>query len=249
MPVLRFVVAIASLGLLAACSPDYSAIRAWSDQAREIVEPSRDEALPAPAGLDRRDAVSALREAASAWLGTLALLAEDGFLRERENPLTLVAARATSIDAEGGAAVLDLGEAMADAARRIWRAPDLASAVERGDTSFQALMAALGRQIDALARETPDPRAQAAARYAALLADRPTGGTRAAMEELRAMRDEALLRRERSDAAQRAAVTRIAEGHALLKARQSRISQAETARLVRAQEAELRRLARLIEER
>jgi hypothetical protein len=256
MPRLRFVLLLVPLGLLAACSPDYSAIRAWSMQARDLVQPPLAQAgatpspgAPASIGNDRRDAVAALQDTTAAWLATLATLADDGRLRERENPLTGPAGRVEGFDGAGATAILEIGEVIADGARRNWRAPDLATAVARGDAPFQALLAALGRQLDMLALETPDPRADLAARYAALLADRPTRSTRAALDELRAMREQDLLRRARSAAAWRSALVRIGEGHALLNERQRHISQAETARLVRAQESALRQLALLIESR
>jgi hypothetical protein len=184
-----------------------------------------------------------MRQAAGAWLAALALLAEDGLLRDRENPLTPLVAQIRPLDEAGAAAAESLGDTMAYMARRNWRAPELGYAVERGDPAFQVLLGALGRQADRLASATPDPRDGIAARYAALLAARPTPAVRAALEDLRALREDAAARDVRAGEARRAAIARVAEGHALLNERKSRLSQAETARLLRAQESELRRLA------
>jgi hypothetical protein len=238
---------------LAGCSPDYGAVRSWSDQARVFVEPPLAEA-GAPRGESaaargRRDALAALNGAASAWLSALAMLAEDGRIAERANPLTAEAGRVEAFDGEGAAAVLALGEVMADGARRNWRAPDLTTAVERGDPPFQSVILALVRQAEALAAERPDPRVELLARYGPWLAERPGRSLRGAIEELQALRWQELERRARSEAAWRKGIDRLSEGHALLMTRRARLSQAETARLLRAQETELRRLVLLIEGR
>jgi hypothetical protein len=248
MPRFRLTMALLLLGALTACSPDYSAIRDWSARAREIVLPSPDPgapappAAPAPAEPDRRDALLALRDAAGAWLGALALFADDGFLRERDNPLLPLAARARPFDPEGAAAIADLGEAMAFAARRNWRAPQLAYAVDRGNASFQSLLAALERQRAALAAAPlalPEPAAPGR---------RPTPPARAPLDAWHAEREAERAREAaRRDMAGQAAVARIAEGHALLHERRRHLSQAETARLIRAQESELNRLAPLVQ--
>jgi hypothetical protein len=246
----RFVAVLLGLGILSACSPDYGAVRDWAIRAEDVVRPAgaaiaRNDPAPPPAEL--RDGVEAMREAAAAWLGALALLAEDGFLRDRENPLTPLVARIRPLDEAGALAAESLGDTMAYMARRIWRAPELAYAVERGDPAFQALLAALGRQSERLALATPDPRDRIAARYAALLAARPPPGARAALDDVRALREEAAARDLRAREARHAAIARVAEGHALLNERKRRLSQAETARLLRAQDTELRRLAALAE--
>jgi hypothetical protein len=203
----RFLVALL---LLPACSPDYSAVRDWSFQARDTLLPasasrlSSDAAIalraPAPVTEDgRAGAALALQEGAIAWLGLLAYIAEDGLPRRRENPLAGLVPKVRPFDGEGAQALGALGEVMARAARRNWRAPYLSQAVDEGDPPFQAVLAALRRQVDAL----------------------PDGAARAV------------------------AVERIAEGHALLLDRKSRLSRAETAALLRAQEEELRRLMRV----
>jgi hypothetical protein len=216
-PRLRFAVACLGLGLLPACAPDYSAVRDWSVQARETLLPPASlrpatgvaVAPPPPAEVTaegREGAVRALQEAAAAWLGTLAYIADDGLPRGRTNPFGQLAARVMPFDAEGAAAVDALGETLAYGVRRNWRAPQLRVAVERGDAPFQGVIAALRRQTEALDGEA-------------------------------AGRDES------DAAARRAALALIGEGHALLDARRGRLADGETARALRLQASELRRLA------
>jgi hypothetical protein len=217
LPRLRFAVACLGLGLLPACAPDYSAVRDWSVQARETLLPPASlrpatgvaVAPPPPAEVTaegREGAVRALQEAAAAWLGTLAYIADDGLPRGRTNPFGQLAARVMPFDAEGAAAVDALGETLAYGVRRNWRAPQLRVAVERGDAPFQGVIAALRRQTEALDGEA-------------------------------AGRDES------DAAARRAALALIGEGHALLDARRGRLADGETARALRLQASELRRLA------
>jgi hypothetical protein len=255
----RIPVAVTALGLLGACSPDYSAVRDWSTQAREtllpapsvgapatVPAPAAATALPPPppiAETGRAGAVRAMQEAAASWLAFLAYLADDGLPLAREDPLAALPPHVEPVDAEGAAAIRNLGQTMAFAARRLWRAPQLAYAVAQGDPYFQPLMTALARQSDALAGEGPDERASFEARFAPVLAGAQAPGSQAALQELRAVRLAELSRRAEAAAARRAAITRIAEGHALLAERKRILSQSETARLMRAQESELRRLS------
>jgi hypothetical protein len=206
------------LSLLAACAPDYSAVRDWSVQARETLLPpasvrpatglAQAPAPPAEVTAEGREgAVRALQEAAAAWLGALAYMADDGLPRGRTNSFGPLAARVLPFDAEGAAAVDALGETLAFGVRRNWRAPQLRVAVERGNAPFQGVIAALARQTEALAREAP--------------------GTPAAQDQA---------------AARRAALALVGEGHALLEEREGRLAAGETARRLRLQESELRRL-------
>lgn len=202
----RGTMAGALLGLMlpAACAPDYGAVRDWSATGREAVLPPVEvrplggaaAGAPRPAPVTdagRVGAVQAAREAAAAWLGLLAWVAEDGLPPSRDNLLVSHAAALRPFDAEGAEAVLQLGEAMAFGARRNWRAPQLRVAVARGDAPFRGVLAALGRILP-------------------------------------------------QDAPEQARLTHIAEGHALLLEREARLSAPETARLLRLQESELRRL-------
>ena len=126
---LRVLGASLGLSLLAACAPDYAAVRDWSVQARETLLPPASlrpaiglaVAPPPPAEVTaegREGAVLALQEAAAAWLGALAYIADDGLPRGRTNAFGPLAARVMPFDAEGAAAVDALGETLADGVRR-----------------------------------------------------------------------------------------------------------------------------------
>jgi hypothetical protein len=158
-----------ALAFLTACSPDYSAVRDWSVQARVNVLPPAsvrppNSAVTAPAApatvaaSGQEGAVRALEEAAGAWLSMLAFIAEDGVPLERTSRFGPLAELVRPFDADAGRAVAALGETMAFAARRNWRAPELYLAVERGDPDFQKIMAALSRLSTTTARaDQPAP--------------------------------------------------------------------------------------------
>jgi hypothetical protein len=236
------------LAPLAACAPDYTAVRDWAAQARDALLPieatraPRPPVAPVPAAPVTQDgragAVLALQEGAAAWLAMLAFLADDGWPRQRDNPLTDLVAKVQPYDPEGAAALKDLGELMAYAARRDTRAPWLSTAVERSDPSFQKVIAALQRQSAALA---------AASRSS------PQAGPprnlppvqRALAEEVAATRQAEANRQRIAQDARVAALAGVAEGHAFLLAHKDALSKSDTARLLRVQEMELRRLVLL----
>lgn len=234
------------LGLLAACAPDYSAVRDWSVQARETLlppaslRPATGLAVAPPPPVEvtevgREGAVRALQEAAAAWLGALAYIADDGLPRGRTNPFGQLAARVVPFDAEGAAAVDELGETLAYGVRRNWRAPQLRIAVERGDAPFQGVIAALRRQTEALD-------AEAAGRLDGEAVGRLDGEAVGQLDG-EAVGRAATVYDENGPAARRAALALIGDGHALLEARRGRLAAGETARALRLQASELRRLA------
>jgi hypothetical protein len=236
------------LAPLAACAPDYSAVRDWASQARDATLPIAAARAPgppvapipaAPVTLDgQAGAVLALQEGAAAWLAMLAFLADDGWPRQRDNPLTDLVAKVQPYDTEGAAALKDLGELMAYAARRDTRAPWLSTAVERSDPSFQKVIAALRRQSAALAAAAPPaPRSQPPRNL--------PPAQRALAEEVAATRRAEADRQRIAQDARVAALARVAEGHAFLAAHKDTLSKSDTARLLRVQEMELRRLALL----
>jgi hypothetical protein len=252
----RGAILIAGMLPLAACTPDYSAVRDWSLEARGTLLPSplarvpSAPAAPAPTVTveesGRAGAVRALQEAAAAWLAALGYLADDGRLSERENPLTALPPRIAPFDAEGAAAATRIGDALAYLARRSWRAPQLAYAVLEGAPAFEGVMAALARQSDLLAQEAPDARRELDERMAGLIAAARQPDVQAALRELQAARQAELDRRAEAAAARGAAIARVNEGHRLLVERAKILSQSETARLLRVQQDELRRLAVII---
>ena len=236
------------LAPLLACAPDYTAVRDWSAQARDAMLPA-DAARapnppvapvpPVPVALDgQAGAVLALREGAAAWLAMLAFLADDGWPTQRDNPLTALVAKVEPYDAEGATALKYLGDLMGYAARRDTRAPWLSLALERSDPSFQKVIQALRRQSAALAASSPLPPQPAA-----------PGPVPAAQQSLAqavaAVRDAEAARQRAAQEARAAALDRVAEGHAFLFAHKDDLGNSDTARLIRVQEQELRRLALL----
>ncbi|WP_270936962.1 hypothetical protein [Falsiroseomonas oryzae] len=214
----RIGIGVVGLGLLGACSPDYSAVRDWSLQARDVVLPApADRVVPDPWRLPpppaeitaegRAGAVQALQEAAAAWLGFLAYMADDGLPTARTNPLAALVPKVEPFDPAGAAAVTQLGTLMAKAARQNYRAPELRYAIDEGAPHVQGVLAALLRQTDALAGGVPEGAA----------------------------------------AARHAAIARVAAGQALMASRTASLSRPETARMLREQETELRRIMALAE--
>jgi hypothetical protein len=254
--------AIAAALLLAGCAPDYSAVRDWSALAAATADypplpqsvtaaPARlarfaTPALPEADRAARAEALAGLQEATTAWLGLLALMAEDGLPPARENPLTAAAARIAPVDPVAAAGATNLGAVMADAARRNWRAPQLAYVLAPADAPLRAVLAGLRTQVDALAPDEAAERAALAAHFGALAAAARDPALRAALEEAAAQRSAALDTRAAGRTAYLAAITAIEAGHAALVARQRVLSQAETARMLRGQEATLRRAAGLL---
>lgn len=234
------------LAPLAACAPDYTAMRDWASQARDAMLPIEATRVPhplvapvpaAPVTLDgQAGAVLALQEGAAAWLGMLAFLADDGWPVQRENPLTDLVAKIEPYDADGAVALKHLGELMAYAARRDTRAPWLSTAVERSDPSFQRVMAALQRQSTTIAAGAPPP--------AEPPRDLPPA-QRALAQQLAEARQAEADRRRVAQEARAAALARVSEGHAFLFAKRDDLSNSDTARLLRVQEMELRRLVLL----
>ena len=131
-----------------------------------------------------------------------------------------------------------LGELMAYAARRDTRAPWLSTAVERSDPSFQRVMAALQRQSADIATAAPSSPQTEPPRNL-------PPAQRALAQEVSAMSQADADRRRIAQDARVAALARVAEGHAFLLLNKDKLSTSDTARLLRVQETELRRLVLL----
>lgn len=143
-------VALCGLLALGACGSNQSGVRDWSLQAREAVLPPplpRPAPEAAPHGRAAEDATLVLREAAGAWLATLAALADDATPPDENAPIEQ---RALALsDAEASAAAVNLIRATAFVSQRGWGAGHLAYAVDYGDPFFQAVLAAIARQAPA----------------------------------------------------------------------------------------------------
>jgi hypothetical protein len=244
---------------LAACAPDYSAVRDWSRTAAIVAEypgvpaaaaaqPARIAALgttPAadPARAARVEALRASQEAARTWLALLAFMADDGLLTQRGNPMGNLAARIEPADAEGAAAVRALGDHMARAAFARYRAPQLSYAVDESRDAMRGTLAAMTRLVQALEGDGAAEQAALAARFDSLAASLRDPSARALLAETRATREADLARRATLTATYLETLKRLQEGHEVLVSRVNYLSQSDTARLVRAQEAALRRAA------
>jgi hypothetical protein len=252
----------ATLLLLAGCAPDYGAVRDWAAMGAEAAnypplpqgiaaQPARLADLgataPAQAGrAERQAALQAMQRAAVAWLELLALMAEDGQPVARDNPLESLAQIIAPVDEAAATDVRNLGETIVYAAKRNWRAPQLAYILQPGDAPFRGVLAGLGRQVAALEPDEAAERAALAGHFRRLAAGTRDPAARAALEEAEALRRREIDGRVAARVAYLAVLARIGEGHALLIERQGKLSQAETARLVRGQEAALRRAAALL---
>lgn len=256
---MRMIRGLVLLLSVAACAPDYSAVRDWSRTAATIAEypamPAAAAAQPArltglgvtpsrdPGRAARVEALMATQEAARSWLALLAFMADDGQLTQRGNPMGNLAARIEPADAQGAAAVRALGDHMARAAFARYRAPQLTYAVDESQQAFRGTLEAMVRLVTALEGDAGGERAALAARFDALGLSLRDPVARALLAETRAAREAELARRASLTATYLQALNRMQEGHAVLVDRVNKLSQAETARLVRAQEAALRRAA------
>lgn len=249
--------------LLAGCAPDYSAVRDWSSLAAASVDhpalprsitaqparlarigASEMDAGVADAGRPGRQAATAgLQDAASAWLAMLALMAEDGQPLARTNPLAAAAAQVAPVDAQAATAVTNLGAVMVYAARRNYRAPSLAYVLAPADGPFRAVLAALRMQAGALADDEVVEREALARFFGQAMTATADPGARLALEEALALRTVILDAQVAGRIAYVEVLDRIEAGHGLLVERQRVLSQAETARMLRAHEAALRRAA------
>lgn len=255
--------ALALLG--GACSaPDYSAVRDWARTASIVADyPSVSAPLAgAPASLAATtsadvlnaaaasrpalDGILAMQEALAVYLSALATLASDGVLPYRDDPFIPLVPRAAAADAGGGRAVAELGAFLRNASRTNMQAPEMRDAIVAADPTAQALVAALSSAVARVASGEAEDRAATAASYARLERETRDSAARQATRDLAALRDREFVHRAAARAQYGAVLTRIAEGHALLKTRARRITQEETVRQVRAAEDSLRRAAALL---
>ena len=253
--------------LLAGCSyPDYGAVRDFAGTAadaalwppvaeRRAGQPARLARLRpgaalapelSPAIAARRDAVLAMQAALDTWFTALATLAADGLVRRPENPLAAEAAKAAALDEPAGRAVGAIGELLVTATKGNWRAPQTAGAIRAADPAVQVLLRALSETVAGMAAEDAPEREAIVALYGPLEAETPDPAARQTIRDWRAQREAELAARAADRDAYCRVLARIAEGQAVLLERASRLSQAETARQVRAAEEALRRAAALL---
>lgn len=253
----------------AACSaPDYTAVRDWartaslaadhpvmpagwdgapmaSARAAGTTGTAAAEPATSPFG-PNTDGIIAMQQALAVYLAALSTLAADGILPYREDPFAGLAMRAAAVDEAGGQAVATLGAFLRKASRTNMQAPEMRDAVLEADPAVQALAAALSAAVAGSSSSEAADRAAAAAFYAELEGEARDRAARQAVRDLAALRDREFAARAAARARYTAVLARIAEGHALLKARAPHISQEETIRQVRAAEDSLRRAAALL---
>jgi hypothetical protein len=259
--------ALALLG--GACGPpDYTAVRDWARTAglaadyppvsapwagvpvaMAPVSPTTGAEVPNPATTAfgaTSDGILAMQEALSVYLAALATLASDGVLPFRDDPFARLAPRAAAAGEAGGRAVAALGAFLRNASHTNMQAPEMRDAIVAADPTVQALVAALSAAVARSASGEAEHRAAAAAYYARLEREARDRAARQATRDLAALRDREFATRAAAHAQYRTVLARLAEGHALLRARARHITQEETVRRVRAAEDSLRRAAALL---
>ncbi|MGG5890072.1 hypothetical protein ACLF3G_23340 [Falsiroseomonas sp. HC035] len=192
------------------------------------------------------DATLAMQEALSSYLSALSTLSADGVLTHREDPFVGLAVRAGAASEAGGLAVDTLGSLLRRAEQRNARAPQLGEIIVDSDGSVQALIAAMRKAVRDAATSVAEERRSIADIYRALEDAATDPFSRRALLDVGVMRDRDYATAAAARTNYGLVLARIAEGHALLKANASRLSQEETARSVRAAEDALRRAADLL---
>lgn len=245
---------IGVLALLAACStPDYTAVRDWAGTASRAADYpvltascTLHERQAAPLPIAWVEGTRAMQSVLSIYLGALSIMAADGTVPYREDPFVAEADRAARLDEAGGRAVAGLGAFLRHATRDNARAPQLGASVTSADPHVQPLVVALVTAVETAAPPAAQDRATIAAGYAGLATEAPDPAIRRVLQDLAALRDADLAAREAARTTYVRILRQIAEGHALLKERAGRLSQEETARLLRTTEERLRRAADLL---
>ena len=245
---------MAGLGVLTACSvPDYTPVRDWAGTASVAADfpPVAADAQPdgGPRPTERSllsDSILAMQEALSVYLNALGTIAADGVLPYREDPFVDLARRATLANPDGGHAIAELGSMLRSVTRHNARAPELRDTIRTADPPLQALVAALNTAVTGLEAHEAEERRAVAADYARMRTEARAPFASRAVRDLGELRDRELAIRTAARANYRVVLTRIAEGHALLKARARHITQEESIRQIRAADDQLRRASAVL---
>jgi hypothetical protein len=233
-----------SLAALIGCGPpDYTPVRDWAGVAGnaatypELVTRPGAAQPAAPAA----DAIGAMQQALAAYLKALDTLAADGLLMIREDPLAAYAPRVLAASPKGAEAIQTLGALLRDRGRSLARAPQLRATIREADAPLQALIAAMLEAIATLEPAETATAEQARARYQRLLREARDEPSRQILRDLAGLQEAAFANRAAAIKNYQTVLADIARGHALLKERVAHLTQEETARQIRAAEAELRR--------
>jgi hypothetical protein len=240
--------------LLSGCSaPDYTAVRDWAS----IASRAADYAPIAASCLDREsgwpepprwlgDGRRAMQDALSTYLASLVTIAADGVLPYREDPFVQLAARARLASVDGADAITELGGLLRRATRRNAQAPQLRETVAAADSAVQTLVAALRTAVADAGTGLTEERGAVAAAYRQLEQESRDAASRQAIRDVGVIRDREYAAGLEARTNYDRLLVSIAEGHALLKARASYLSQEETARQLRRAEERLRRAEALL---
>ena len=241
---LRRALPLLPLAALIGCGPpDYTPVRDWAGVAGNlaiypelVTRPG-----PAPAATASAEAIGAMQQALATYLQALDTLAADGLLLIREDPLAAYAPRVAEASPKGAEAIQTLGALLRERGRSLARAPQLRATIREADAPVQALIAAMQEAIATLEPAEAASAEQARLRYQRLLREARDEPSRHILRDLAALYGAAAANRSAAIKNYQTVLADIARGHALLKERVSHLTQEETARQIRAAEAELRR--------
>jgi hypothetical protein len=232
------------LAALIGCGPpDYTPVRDWAGVAGHLAVYPEVVTRPGAAQVvsPSADAINGMQQALATYLQALDTLAADGLLMIREDPLAAYAPRVAPTSPKGAEAIETLGALLRDRGRSLARAPQLRATIRDADAPVQALIAAMQEAITTLEPAETAAADQARARYQRLLREARDEPSRQILRDLAALYEAASANRAAAIKNYQAVLADIARGHALLKERASHLTQEETARQIRAAEAELRR--------
>lgn len=243
MKLRRGLIALPFAVLIGCAPPDYTPVRNWANVAGnaafypELVTRPGVALAVSPAA----DAINAMQQALATYLQALDTLAADGLLMSREDPLAAYAPRVAAMNPKGAEAVTELGGLLRERGRSLARAPQLRATIREADAPVQALIAAMQEAIATLEPQEAATAEQARARYQRLLREARDEPSRQILRDLAGLHEAAFANRAAAIRNYQMVLADIAKGHALLKERAAHLTQEETARQIRAAEAELRR--------
>lgn len=243
MKLRRGLIALPFAVLIGCAPPDYTPVRNWANVAGnaafypELVTRPGVALAVSPAA----DAINAMQQALATYLQALDTLAADGLLMIREDPLAAYAPRVAAMNPKGAEAVTELGGLLRERGRSLARAPQLRATIREADAPVQALIAAMQEAIATLEPQAAATAEQARARYQRLLREARDEPSRQILRDLAGLHEAAFANRAAAIRNYQMVLADIAKGHALLKERAAHLTQEETARQIRAAEAELRR--------
>ena len=232
------------LAALIGCGPpDYTPVRDWAGVAGHLAVYPEVVTRPGAAQVvsPSADSINGMQQALATYLQALDTLAADGLLMIREDPLAAYAPRVAPASPKGAEAIQTLGALLRDRGRSLARAPQLRATIREADAPVQALIVAIQEAITAIEPTEAATAEQARARYQRLLREARDEQSRHILRDLAALYEAASANRSAAIKNYQTVLADIARGHALLKERLSNLTQEETARQIRAAEAELHR--------